>query len=191
MRFQPRITGLALAFAVLPGAAWAASPAGAFFERLGALCGQTFVGQVVEGDETDAAFREAELVMHVASCSEDEIRIPFRVGEDRSRTWVITRLGEDRLRLKHDHRHADGVEDELSQYGGDTVAAGSIERQAFPADAYSIALFTRTGRSVSNTNVWSLGLTETTFTYELARPNRLFRVAFDLTKPLAGDAPRP
>lgn len=191
MRLQARISSVALALALLPGAALAASPAGAFFERLGALCGQTFEGQVVEGDEADAAFREADLVMHVASCSDDEIRIPFRVGEDRSRTWVITRLGGDRLRLKHDHRHADGTEDELSQYGGDSLAGGSAERQAFPADAYSIALFTRTGRSVSNANVWSLGLTETTFTYELARPNRLFRVAFDLTRPLADDAPKP
>jgi hypothetical protein len=191
MRLQAQIAGLALALALMPGAALAASPAGEFFQRLGALCGQTFSGQVVEGDETDTAFRQAELVMQVASCSDDEIRIPFRVGEDRSRTWVITRVGEDRLRLKHDHRHADGTEDELSQYGGDTIAAGSAELQAFPADAYSIALFTRTGRSVSNTNVWSLGLTGTSFTYELARPNRLFRVAFDLTKPLASDAPRP
>jgi len=191
MRLQAQIAGLVVALALMPGAALAASPAGEFFKRLGALCGQTFAGQVVEGDETDAAFREAELVMHVASCSDSEIRVPFRVGEDRSRTWVITRLGEDRLRLKHDHRHADGTEDELSQYGGDTVAAGSAALQAFPADAYSVALFTRTGRSVSNTNVWSLGVTETSFTYELARPNRLFRVAFDLTTPLASDAPAP
>jgi len=191
MRFQAQIVGVALALAVLPGAAWSASPAGAFFERLGALCGQTFGGTVVEGDETDATFRDADLIMRVASCSDQEIRIPFRVGEDRSRTWVITRLGADRLRLKHDHRHADGTEDELSQYGGDTVSAGSVERQAFPADAYSIALFTRTGRSVSNANIWSLGLTETTFTYELARPNRLFRVAFDLTEPLIDNPPKP
>ncbi|WP_300573384.1 hypothetical protein [Phenylobacterium sp.] len=190
MKHRAWIAGLALALIGAPVAA-ADTAAAAFFQRLGALCGQTFAGQVVEGDETDAAFREAELVMHVAGCSADEIRIPFRVGEDRSRTWVITRLAEDRLRLKHDHRHADGTEDELSQYGGDSLTDGSAERQAFPADAYSVALFTRTGRSVSNANVWALGLTETTFTYELARPNRLFRVAFDLTEPLASAAPKP
>jgi hypothetical protein len=38
---------------------------------------------------------------------------------------------------------------------------------------------------VSNTNVWSLEQTPETFTYELARPGRLFRVAFDLTRPLS------
>ena len=104
-------------------------------------------------------------------------------GEDRSRTWVITRIGEDRLRLKHDHRHDDGTEDELSQYGGDSLEPGAAGRQSFPADAESIALFTRTDRTVSNTNVWSLERSPETFTYELARPGRLFRVAFDLTRP--------
>lgn len=165
-------------------AALAQSPAGAFFDALGKLCGQSFAGQVAEGNETDAAFREADLIMTVASCNETEIRVPFHVGEDHSRTWVITRLGEDRLRLKHDHRHSDGVEDELSQYGGDSLEAGAAGRQSFPVDEYSITLFTRTDRTVSNTNVWSLELSDETFTYELARPGRLFRVDFDLTKPL-------
>ena len=48
--------------------------------------------------------------MHVRECSEDAIRIPFHVGEDRSRTWVVTRTANG-LRLKHDHRHEDGSEE--------------------------------------------------------------------------------
>lgn len=175
---------LSLAFA--PALAAAQTPAQQFFDRLSALCGQTFSGQVVAGDSTDAAFRQSQLVMTVTCPGAGEIRIPFRVGEDRSRTWVITRQGEGRLRLKHDHRHADGMEDDLSRYGGDTVEPGVATLQRFPVDAESQALFTRLDRAVSNTNVWSLGLSDKTFTYELARPNRLFRVAFDLTRPLAG-----
>ena len=182
---KPTLTLAAIAWLALSPAALAESPAGAFFGALGKLCGQSFLGQVAAGNETDAAFREARLLMTVASCSETEIRVPVPVGEDRSRTWVITRLGEDRLRLKHDHRHADGVEDEISQYGGDSLEAGSPSRQSFPADADSIALFTRTDRTVSNTNVWSLELSPEIFTYELARPGRLFRVDFDLTRPVA------
>jgi len=159
------------------------SAADQFFERLRGLCGQSFTGRVVTDDPADDAFRKAELVMTVASCDTREIRIPFRVGEDRSRTWVITRQGEGRLRLKHDHRHPDGVEDELSRYGGDSAEDGSATTQSFPVDAESRALFTRLDRAVSNTNVWSLGLTEDAFTYQLARPGRLFRVSFDLTRP--------
>ena len=166
------------------GAAAADSPAGVFFDRLAQLCGQRFEGVVTAGNETDQPFREAQLTMQVGPCAADEIRIPFHVGEDRSRTWIVTRLGEDRLRLKHDHRHADGVEDELSRYGGDSLEPGTPTRQTFPADAYSIDLFTRTGRAVSNTNVWALGADEDALVYELARPGRLFRVTFDLSKPI-------
>lgn len=181
------VAGICLAAA--PGAALAQAPADAFFEGLARLCGQTFSGQVVTGDEADAAFRKAELVMTVTGCTDREVRIPFRVGEDRSRTWVVTRLPDGRLRLKHDHRHPDGIEDELSQYGGETQDPGAADLQRFPADAFSIALFTRTGRAVSNANVWSLGLTPQVFTYELARPGRLFRVAFDLTRPAQAPVP--
>ncbi|MES2722717.1 MAG: hypothetical protein V4656_06155 [Pseudomonadota bacterium] len=178
------LLALILALCAAPLAVHAQTPADAFFASLTRLCGQTFQGQVVEGDPTaDAAMRQATLTMTVAACSTDEIRIPFQVGEDRSRTWVVTRLPGDRLRLKHDHRHADGTQDEVSQYGGDTAGPGAPDLQRFPADAYSIAMFTRTGRTVSNTNVWSLGLTPDVFTYELARPGRLFRVAFDLARP--------
>ena len=177
------VLALSALIMLAPAGAFAGTPGEQFFERLSALCGKTFVGQVAEGDAADEAFRKAELVMTVAHCDARQIRIPFRVGEDRSRTWVITRLDDGRLRLKHDHRHADGVEDELSRYGGDTAEPGSAELQRFPVDDESKALFTRLNRTVSNTNVWALGLTDSQFSYELSRPNRLFRVAFDLSKP--------
>lgn len=168
-----------LGLAALPAHA-APSPSEQFFQRLTALCGKTLVGQVVKGDASDAAFRQARLVMTVAHCDARQIRIPFHVGADRSRTWVVTRLDGGALRLKHDHRHADGTEDALSQYGGDTVEPGSPERQSFPVDAESKAMFTAQSRAVSSTNVWTLGLTDQAFTYELSRPGRLFRVSFDL-----------
>ncbi|AYV45284.1 hypothetical protein CFHF_03225 [Caulobacter flavus] len=174
-----------LSLAAAPAMAADNAPADQFFARLTALCGKTLTGKVVEGDASDEAFRKSALVMTVAQCDAREIRIPFSVGEDRSRTWVVTRLDDGRLRLKHDHRHADGVEDQLSRYGGDTVEAGTADLQRFPVDAESRALFTRLDRAVSNTNVWSLGLTNQAFTYELARPGRLFRVSFDLP-PSAG-----
>ena len=125
--------------------------------------------------------------MHVRDCTADTIRIPFHVGEDRSRTWVITRTTTG-LRLKHDHRHEDGSEDRVTQYGGDTAAPGTAERQTFPADAASIAMFTASGRAVSNSNIWAIDVGEQVFAYELRRPPgpgaRFFRVEFDLTRPI-------
>ena len=80
----------------------------AFFANLAELCGQTFEGKVVTDDPVDADFRSQRLVMHVRDCSDTEIRIPFHVGADHSRTWVITRTSGG-LTLKHDHRDPDGT----------------------------------------------------------------------------------
>jgi len=176
-----------LAGCATPGAMEA--PQDRFFRSLAALCGKAFEGRIASPPvEADAAFAGKRLVMHVRSCAKDEIRIPFHVGEDRSRTWVITRTGSG-LRLKHDHRHADGSEDKLTQYGGDTVAQGTAERQQFPADAFSKALFVRENIPASTTNVWAMEVDGRIFAYELRRPARFFRVEFDLARPVAPPPP--
>jgi hypothetical protein len=161
----------------------------AFFARLAALCGQSFAGRVVTSDPRDAAFASERLVMHVRECSDSEIRIPFHVGENRSRTWVITRTA-DGLRLKHDHRHEDGSEDTLTQYGGDTREVGSAMRQEFPADEFSKQMFVANNIPDSVLNVWALEVRRGgVFAYELRRPNRLFRVEFDLKRPVPAPPP--
>ena len=161
-----------------------------FFGRLSALCGRAFEGRVASPPvEADASFAGKRLVAHVRDCSANEIRIPFHVGADRSRTWVVTRTASG-LRLKHDHRHEDGSEDKLTQYGGDTVDAGSAARQEFPADSFSRQLFTRENIPQSVTNVWAFEAEPgRLLAYELRRPGRLFRVEFDLTKPVQPPPP--
>ena len=155
-----------------------------FFARLTALCGKAYEGRLVSDDPLDADMAGKRLVMHVRDCSASEIRIPFTVGEDHSRTWVVSRTATG-LRLKHDHRHEGGSEDTRSQYGGDTQAAGTESRQEFPADDFSKELFRREGIPASADNVWAFELQpEQLFAYELRRPSRFFRVEFDLTRPL-------
>ncbi|WP_349678920.1 hypothetical protein [Brevundimonas naejangsanensis] len=137
-----------------PAAATAEAPAtaqDAFFANLTALCGQRFEGKVVTNEAADSDFAGKRLLMHVRDCSADEIRIPFWVGEDRSRTWVVTRT-EAGLRLKHDHRQPDGKTDPLHWYGGDTANEGTAERQEFPVDQESIDLFNANDASVSTTS---------------------------------------
>ena len=163
-----------------------AQPADQFFAQMSALCGKSFNGKLAAGDDSDASFATAKMQAHVRTCTDREIQISFDVGEDRSRTWIITRT-DDGLRLKHRHMLKDGTEDPVSQYGGDTALPGTATRQEFPVDAYSKAMFTKEGRNVSNTNVWAFEIApQQTLTYELARPNRLFRVAFDVANPVAG-----
>ena len=173
-----------------------ASPQDDFFDRLTGLCGKAFAGQLISHDAADAAMAGKPMVMHVRRCTPDRIEIPFHIGGqadvpggwDRSRTWVITRTATG-LRLKHDHRHTDGTSDTLTMYGGDTADRGSATTQRFPVDAESIALFRRTGRDVSVTNVWAIEVDARRYTYALMRANRDFRVAFDLTRPVAPPPP--
>ena len=188
-------TALAFAAAItLTGCATtpaAGGPQDEFFAALTAHCGKAYAGKLASNQDADADMRGKAMVMHVRSCTPDRIEIPFHIdgvgpdgGWDRSRTWIITRTATG-LRLKHDHRHADGSKDELTMYGGDTKDGGTSARQTFPVDAESIALFTRTGRSVSNTNVWSVETTPDAFTYGLSREGRDFRVTFDYDQPVA------
>jgi hypothetical protein len=58
-------------------------------------------------------------------------------------------------------------------------------RQEFPVDADSRALFEREGLEASVGNTWAIEIDpDAKFVYELARPGRLFRVEFDLTRPV-------
>jgi proline-specific peptidase len=155
------------------------------------LCGKAFAGRVTEGTEpSDAAIAAEPLVMHVRSCSEAEIRIPFHVGANRSRTWVITRTSNG-LRLKHDHRHEDGTPDRVTQYGGDTRGNHDQLIVDFYADEHTAALI-----PAARTNIWTLAIEPgKTFAYALRREEsgRRFRVEFDLTKsipPPAAAQPR-
>jgi hypothetical protein len=165
-------------------AADAASPRDQFWQNLGTVCGAAYEGELLysEGGVDDSMFRDATMVMHGRTCSEEEIRIPFHVGADHSRTWVFTRTG-DGLRLKHDHRHEDGTEDEITWYGGDSRDEGTANRQVFPADAHTIGL-----NEAYRTNVWTVEIVPGEhFTYQLQREGtpRRFAVRFDLTRPVA------
>ncbi|WP_298444555.1 hypothetical protein [uncultured Ferrimonas sp.] len=155
----------------------------AFFTELAQHCGNAYAGKVVADNSSDSSFRGKRLVMHVRECSDNQLKVPFHVGEDHSRTWVISKTDYG-LHLAHDHRHQDGSEDKVTQYGGMTATLGSASKQSFPADARSINNFRDNGLDVSVTNVWHLALTPTTFRYQLTRDNRNFEVEFDLSQPV-------
>ena len=166
----------------------ALAPADAFMARLAEHCGEAFAGRIVADEpppEGDDPFAGKPLVMHVRECTAAELKVPFHVGDDHSRTWVITRT-DTGLRLKHDHRHADGSPDAVTMYGGDTDGAGTAVRQSFPVDAESVAMFGREGLKASIQNTWAMEIEPgQRFLYELSRPGgRLFQVEFDLSEPV-------
>jgi hypothetical protein len=177
-----------LAFVLAPSARAANLPAAQarFWQHVERHCGRAFAGRVIEAPAGDTTFAGKRLVMHVRECGGDSMRIPFVVGDDRSRTWVLHRTSGG-LRLKHDHRHADGHPDSITWYGGDTAAPGSATRQEFPADALTATLIPR-----ASTNVWTIEIVpRRTFAYALRRigTDRRFRIEFDLTRPIAPPPP--
>lgn len=150
-------------------------------------CGAAYAGRMVSTDAADADMAGKPLILHVRVCDAGEVQIPFHVGDDRSRTWVLTEAPGG-VRLKHRHRHTDGALDARTFYGGDGAAPrplpGGGWRAEFPADAHSKALFTAQGIPQSAANVWAIEhVPGRLFAYELKRPGRNFRVEFDLTKP--------
>ena len=174
--------GLAVIFSLSACASFAPNPQSEFFESLSVHCGKAYSGKLVSDNPQDKDMAKENLVMHVANCSANEIRIPFHVGENRSRTWIITKT-QNGLRLKHQHNHEDGKPDNSTMYGGDTINNGTKSRQEFPADAYSKDLFIQANIPNSANNVWAVEIkSNEIFAYELKRQNRFFRVEFDLNK---------
>ncbi|PWF55051.1 hypothetical protein C7C56_004015 [Massilia glaciei] len=146
----------------------AARAQGAFFAQLGKLCGATYEGASVFPRDPADSFAGKKLVAHIAACKPEEIRIPFLVGEDRSRTWII-RNERTGLTLKHDHRHADGTPDAVTMYGGLASDGGTTLAQSFLADAHTAELI-----PAASTNVWTLSLSAdaSTMTYYLERDGK-------------------
>jgi hypothetical protein len=182
-----RITLLLLFTAVstVAARAQADAPNTVFWKELQKLCGKAFTGVVAAAPADDTTFKDKALVMHVRSCEKDRIRIPFLVGEDRSRTWVLT-VRENRILLRHDHRHQDGTADKVTMYGGWTTNAGLPTRQVFPADQETFNVL-----PAAAPNVWWIELIPgELFSYNLRRmgSERYFSIKFDLKKPVTAPA---
>jgi len=155
-----------------------------FWNRLMVLQGKTFEGQLVSAPANDD-FTGKRLVMHVLYCDDETILIPFNVGDNLSRTWVF-KYQDGRIELKHDHRMENGDNDEITMYGGTTTSEGVPDMQVFPADQETLDLI-----PAAFSNIWWVTVDSTTYTYNLRRigTDRVFTVAFDLTREIEKPSP--
>ena len=187
-----KITTVTLTILMLGSATFSQSPTETFWNGLKKLCGKAFAGAIVADTSPSPDFTGKAMVMHVRACEADRIRIPFFVGENRSRTWILTKKG-DRIELKHDHRHEDGSPDKVTMYGGTTTNSGEATRQFFPADEETTRVVAApAGRAPSAAaNIWWIDLVPGEhYSYNLRRlgGDRLFTVRFDLTKEVPAPA---
>ncbi len=151
-----------------------------FLKQLIKHKGKSYQGQITAGGKIGDGFTGEKLIMHVDKVEGNRVCVPFHVGENRSRVWILTLEG-DRILLKHDHRHEDGTPDKVTMYGGWTTNHGTENIQVFPADQQTRDLIDYAAQ-----NVWWMTINDSTFTYNLHRvgSDRLFSVSFDLTKPV-------
>lgn len=156
-----------------------AGPAAAdsLFDHLQGLHGKSYPGRMTfPADSTHEMNKPMTITVEVVSA--EEIRIPLQVGEDRSRTWVLTRSPAGVL-LKHDHRHPDGTPDEVTNYGGLAARPELGNLLVFPADQETSAMLPEAA-----SNAWSLRLSpdgRQLFYYLERHTKPRFEAAFDLT----------
>lgn len=141
----------------------------AFFDNLTRMCGSQFVGESTYPEDPNHDFAGKELVATIDGCGPRYVSIPFHVGEDKSRTWIIYKT-DNGLRLRHDHRHEDGLPDEQTLYGGYSAPYKGEQptqyKQFFHADNYTFEMIPE-----AESNVWMLEYNPETqeLTYYLER----------------------
>ena len=152
-------------------------PSEIFWKNLEKHCGKAYEGKLPEHITRDD-FAGKKLTMHVKSCSTNEIKIPFNVGDNYSRTWILTKK-DGIITLKHDHRHENGTSETITFYGGTNTNYGFKNFQMFPADQETATLI-----DYASTNIWWITLDDKTFSYNLQKAGSKtpFNVYFDLTK---------
>lgn len=170
--------------------AMAGDPGGVdvWWQRLQALCGHAYAGQLIRAPADDRTFRDRRVVMHVRDCTPRRVRIPLVIDEDHSRTWIFSRVPGG-IEFRHDHRHEDGRPDAVTMYGGVTSNAGSADTQMFPADDRTAGVIPGSGQR----SVWLVEIHPgERFVYAANRvgTERGFQVDFDLSRSVpAPDAP--
>ncbi|MGB3624889.1 MAG: hypothetical protein WA989_03615 [Henriciella sp.] len=157
-----------------------------FLANIQPYCGASYEGMIVSDDPEDDDWRAETIIADFETCTDTGLRIPLHVGDDHSRTWLVALNDDGRLALRHQHNHEDGTPDALTLYGGKSSGASTATRQVFPADKKTMDLFEADDIPESKHKIWAMEIDpdEDLFVYELERPERHFRVEFDLSNPV-------
>ena len=162
-----------------------------FYDALAEQCGNAYPGGLTLEPPGDEMLTGTEqLIVHFRECDGNQLKLPFHIeledldDWDRSRTWIFTKY-EDGLEIRHDHRKADGSDDDFTMYGGFSVGEGTALRQEFK----SVPRTEETGIFRG----WRIEIEPgERYTYGTIRDTSWsWRVDFDLSEPLAEEPPAP
>lgn len=158
----------------------AATPGADFWDAIAPYCDQAFEGEATSLRPGDEGFAEDGVRVHIRRCQDSRLMMPLKVGDDRSRTWVLERHPWG-VTLKHQHRHEDGSADAVSNYGGLARPPADGTTLDFPVDDETRAMLPRAGG-----HTWSLAIEDETLVYELRQADveSSFRLEFDLSEPV-------
>lgn len=154
-----------------------------FWNTLQQHCGNAYAGSLGDATPYYSGVAHAEaFTLHFFNCTDSLTHIALHVDENRSRNLMLTITGHT-LRLKHDHRYPNGIEEEISQYGGEAPGTGLSHRQIFWADGFTARILPQ-----RYDNFWFLDIMDKeTLAYGVHWPKEghSIRLEFDITSPIA------
>ncbi len=154
-------------------------PDGAFWKTLQPACGKLLPGDMLSRRSADRDWRRAGVSLDVVECSREGVRMVLAVGDDRSRSWILTpQDGGILFRIDR----AEGTGPGVTGYGGLSTEGADAMRQIFPTDDVTKEIFTERNLVLALDNVWSLTLDPESghLTYEVERTSGGRKMRFDL-----------
>lgn len=169
---------LAVAAGLAAAPATASDVTATWWLKLQELCGQAFAGVPGEVPE-DSVFENETLIVHVKSCTDRRVRVPFTAGGELWRIWEFNLTAEGAIELLHENRDETGMLDDPTGYGGVTVNPGSESTQVFPADRRTVGLI-----DWAYGTVWMVQISDDELVYATQNvpAGRRFELRFDLSE---------
>ena len=172
------VIGFLLLFPSCTGVQQTPAKSTGFLDHLYALKGKKVGGTIIYPSGNETPFKGESIWLEVKASGRKEIRLPIYRDQRIYRTLILGQH-EQGFSLQHEHKMPNGLQAEISMYGGYSIGAPSPYIMVFPADAYSRQLL-----GSLRENVWSLAFNnERTILSYIAEENGhvTLQIDFDLT----------
>jgi hypothetical protein len=148
------------------------------------LKGKQLAGTIIYPSGNEAPFKGQSIWLEVKASGRRQVRLPIYRNQQVYRTLI---LGQDEqgFFLQHENKMPNGLQAEISMYGGYSIGVPSPFIMVFPADAYSRHLL-----GSFRENVWSLAFNNerSILSYIVEENGHVtLQIDFDLTTGISND----